>query len=283
LRFVPAACTGLCLELLLGLKFAWTALFTSLLPLTGAKAYQKLQLGWSGKAWVLFYFPGVRPTYYIGAPIGIYLFATFYLSAATVLASWRILQNRIGAPPNYEIVLTCALMHVGFLGLFYGFPSSWTYYAAYILVMGVAASDAWSPAAVKFAWGLCILALIGSYRAVKSSIVAWKTMKQSDVTALLFASSTQSAEWNHVISSMNDENQALFTSDGGAELPFSWLQKPICALVSRVATNSEVQLKVQQLRSAKAVIIPTILEFRNPITTWSGPEFQTVLVRTARL
>jgi hypothetical protein len=274
---VPAVLTGLGLAVLLGITFGWTALFRSLLPLSGAHAYRVLHYGWTGIARGLFYFPGMRLTYYVGTPVTFWLCATLYLVAAAMLVGWRILQRRIGAPDNYEIVLTCALLHVVFLGFFYGAPASWTYYA-YILVMGVIATAAWTPASARFVWGLCILAAIGNYGLFKSSIVAWKTMKPSNVTAGLFALPTESAEWSQVTSMVLDKNPELFTWDGGAEMLFPWLRKPVGAfIVPGEANGKEIQQKVQQLRSAEAVIIPTIPELGNSLTTWPGPEFQTVL------
>jgi len=274
---IPAVVTGLGLTFILGITFGWIAVVRSLLPLNGAHAYRVLHYGWNGIARGLFYFPGMRLTYYIGTPLTFWLCATFYLVAATVLVGWRILRHRIGAPDNYEIVLTCALLHVAFLGFFYGAPASWTYYA-YILVMGVVATAAWSPATARFVSGLCILAAIGNYGLIKSSIIAWKTMKQSSVTAGLFALPAETAEWSHVTSMVIDKNPAVFTWDGGAEVLFPWLPKPVGAfIVPGEANANEIQQKVQQMRTAKAVIIPTIPEFGNSVTTWPGPEFQTVL------
>src|SRR5207245_301393 len=239
-----------------------------------------LHLGWSGVARGLFYFPGVRTTYYIGTPLSFWLCATLYLIIVAVLAGWRIMQGKMRASGNYEIVLTCALLHVGFLMFFYGNPSSWTYYG-YILVMGVVATDTWGSTTARFVWGLCILAAIGNYGAFKSSIIAWKTMNQSRVTAGLFALPTEAAEWNRVTSMVNNKNPALFTWYGGAEVLFPWLRKPVAAfLVPGDATGSEIQHKVQELRSAQAVIVPTIREFGTPIASWPGPEFQTVLDNT---
>jgi hypothetical protein len=272
----PAVLTGLGLTLLLGITDGWIALFSSLLPLAGSQVYRALHFGWSGALLGWFYFPGVRPAYYLGTPIAFWLLSTFYLIGALVLTGWRILQNRIPAPGNYEIVLTCALLHLGFVALFYGSAASWIYYA-YILVMGVVATDAWSPHLARVVWGLCALAVIGNYAALKSSILDWKTMKQSSVTAGLFALPAESAEWEQVTSVVKGKNPALFTWTGGAAVLFPWLRKPVAApMVPGLATRREIHDEVQELRSANAVIVPT-LEFGNPITNWPGPEFQNVL------
>jgi len=281
--FLPAICTGLGLALLLGITFGWIALVRSLIPLAGAQGYRVLHYGWSGIARELFYFPGMRPAYYIGTPVTFLLCATFYLISATALTGWRSLQNGRQAPANYEIVLTCALLHVGFLVCFYGAPASWTYYA-YILVMGVAATAAWTLANRRLVWGLCILAACGNYGIFKSSIVAWKTMTQSSATAGLFVAPAELVEWNRVTAIVKDENPAIFTWDGGAEVLFPWLRKPVEAfIVPGVATGSEIQQKVQELRSAEVIVIPTIPELGNPVTNWPGAEFQGVFANATRI
>jgi hypothetical protein len=174
-------------------------------------------------------------------------------------------------------VLTCALLHLGFIGFFYGSPSSWANYA-YIPVMGVAATDTWSRACAKFVSGLCILAALGNYAVLGSSIGAWKTMERSPVTAGLYASPSESAEWSHVTSMVSDKNPVLFTWAGGAEVLFPWLPKPLGAFIEPgEATDREIQSKVQQLRSAKTIIIPDIPGIGSPLTNWRGSEFDTVL------
>lgn len=275
----PAIVTGLGLIVVLGITFGWVALFHTLLPFTGVRTYQVLHYGGESLA-SLFYFSGIRPAYYIGTPTAFWLFATLYLVAAAFVAIWRKLKASTALSGSYEIVLTCALLHVGFIGLFYGPPSSWTYYA-YIMVMGVAATDAWGAAAAKIVWGLCILAALGNYTLIKSSFVAWKTMHRTSVTAGLFATPAEAAEWVHVTTLVKDQRPALFTWVGNAELLFPWFGKPVGTwIVPGEATDGEVQRKVDQLRAARIIVIPAIPGFSNPITDWPGPEFRTVLYNT---
>jgi hypothetical protein len=272
----PAACTGLALAVLIGTKFGWIPLVSNLLPLTGARNYRVLHYGW-GELAKLFYLPGLRLGYYVGTPVTFWLCATFYLTAAAFVVGWRVLRKKMSSPLNYEIVLTCALLHLGFIGFFYGSPSSWANYA-YIPVMGVAATDGWSRTSAKFVSGLCVLAAIGNYAVLGSSIGAWKTMERSPVTAGLYASPAESAEWSHVTSMVSDKNPVLFTWAGGAEVLFLWLPKPLGAFIEPgEATDREIQNKVQQLRSAKTIIIPDIPGIGSPLANWRGSEFNTVL------
>jgi len=276
---LPAWCTGFGLILVLGLTFTWKALFTSLIPLSGAHVYRLLHYGWSGSAPELFYFPGVRAAYYIGTPVTFWVIATVYLSAAVSVASWRTWRRNFRAPRNYEIVLTCALLHIGFITLFYGSASSWIYYA-YILVMGVATTECWNPTASRAIWVLCVLAAVSNYSQLKSSVIAWKTMERSPIISGLFASPNEISEWENVTSMSEDKKPALFTWDGAADLLFPWLSKPVAAfIVPGMASGNEIRQEVQQLDTTKTLIIPVIPELGNPIAKWPGPEFQAVLHR----
>jgi hypothetical protein len=144
--------------------------------------------------------------------------------------------------------------------------------------MGVMATEPWSPINAKVVWSLCLLAAFANYGTLKSSISAWKTMKTSSVTARLFASPAEAAEWGRVTALVKDQRPAIFTWDGGAEVLFPWLRLPVGAfIVPGEAQDDEIESKLQQLRSAPAVIIPIFPEFGNPIASWPGPQFQSAL------
>jgi hypothetical protein len=275
----PAACTGLALAVLLITAFGWIPVISSLLPLTGARNYRVLHYGW-GELAKLLYIPGVRLGYYVGTPVTFWVCATFYLAASAFVVGWRVVRRRMSIPASYEIVLTCALLHLGFIGLFYGSASSWATYA-YIPVIGVAATDAWSRINSKIVTGLCVLAAIGNYSVFGASIGAWRTMQRSPVTAGLYATPSESAEWSYVTSMVSNKSPVLYTWAGGAEVLFGWLPKPLGAFIEPgEATDREIQNKVQQLRSAKTIIIPDIPEIGSPIENWRGPEFKTALDNT---
>ena len=80
---------------------------------------------------------------------------------------------------------------------------------------------------------------------------------------------------------VSKDKPVLFTWAGGAEVLFPWLPKPLGAFIEPgEATDSEIQSKVKQLRSAKTIIIPNIPGIGSPLTNWQGPEFKTVLDNT---
>jgi len=278
LSLVPAVCTGFGLFLLLSMIFGWKTVLQSLLPLSGARAYRALHLGWSGIAKELLYFPGVKFGYYIGTPVTFWVTATVYLTAAAA-AVWPIARNTEQRTENREMILTCAILHLGFIALFYGFPASWIYYA-YVLVAGIIATQVW-PVAGTAIGVLCVLAALANYSGIRAALSAWKTMEANGSTAGLFAASDECAEWNYVVSLVKRESPALFTNFGEAQLLFPWLSAPAGAfIVPGVVTDGEILREAQTLRTAGTVIVPAIPRLGNALKNWPGPEFSGVLKDT---
>ena len=277
---VPAVCTGLGLTLLLSMLFGWQAVLRSLLPLSGARAYRVLHYGWRGIAQGLFYFPGAKIGYYVGTPVIFWGCGTVYLIVAAFLAARASARNHFRATQNYEIVLTCAGLHLGFIALLYGSPASWTYYAC-VLVAGIIATEVW-PVAVAAISGICVLAALANYSGIRSALSAWGTTEATASTAGLFAVSAEAAEWSYVASLAKRESLAIFTNFGEAQLLFPWLGEPTGAfMVPGIATDGEIRRENQELRSADAVVVPTIPGLGNPIQDWPGTEFNNVLENTA--
>ena len=277
---VPAVCTATSLFLVLTIVFGWRSVLLSLLPLSGARAYRALHLGWSGVAKELLYFPGVKFGYYIGTPVAFWMAATVYLTAAAAAICSK--TRSTARSTNIEIILTCAILHLGFIALFYGFPASWTYYT-YVLVTGIIATQTWPLAGAPIGV-LCVLAALGNYSGVRAAWSAWQTMKADAATAGLFAASGERAEWNEVASLATGQRPALFTNFGEAQLLFPWLSAPAGAfIISGVATDGEILRTQQLLRSARAVIIPTIPGLGNALKDWPGTEFSNVLEDKTRI
>ena len=275
---IPAAGTGLALTLLLSTVFGRQAVFRSLLPLSGARAYRALHFGWRGSAHELLYFPGVKLGYYLGTPVGFWACATLYLIIAAVALTCVVVKKNEFWAVNYEIVLTCAVLHLGFIALLYGSPASWTYYA-YVLIAGIIATEtawAFAPGPITL---LCALAVLANYTWLCSALKAWRTTQRSPATAGLFVSPPERIEWTEISSAIGPQHPALLVQLGGAQVLFTWLSKPTAAfMIPGVASDAEVKRETLQLRSAGAVIIPTIPEFRESPVRWMGPEFQNALV-----
>jgi hypothetical protein len=274
---IPAICTALGLILLLSMVFGLQPVLRSLLPVSGARAYHALHFGWRGTARELLYFPGVKLGYYLGTPVGFWSCATLYLIvAAAALVCGAVKKNGFGGV-KYESVLTCAVLHLGFIALFFGSPASWTYYA-YVLIAGIIATEttwAFAPGPIT---ALCVLAVLANYTWFGSALKAWRTMQRSSATAGLFVSPAERNEWTKISSATEHLHPALLMQLGGAQVLFGWLSKPTGAfMIPGVASDAEVKRETLLLGSAGAVIIPTIPDFRESPVKWKGPEFRNAL------
>jgi hypothetical protein len=277
---IPAACTGIGLTLLLSMTFGWTILACSLLPLSGARAYRALHFGWGGIARGLLYFPGVKPAYYVGTPVTFWFLGTLYLLIAGFVAASAIVRKKQHPPSDYELLCTCAILQIGFVALFYGSPASWTYYA-YIVAAGIMATEALGRLSVPAIAALCVLAALANYDGIRSAVSAWKTMKPSAATAGLYAASGERAEWDRVSSLARQNDSALFTQYGAAEILFPWLRTPTGAfIVPGVVSKTSIRREIQQFRSADLIIIPTIPEFGNPLLNGLGSDLNQALCGT---
>jgi hypothetical protein len=271
---IPAAATGSGLILVLSAFFGWHATIRSLLPLSGARAYQVLHYGSREITQGLLHFPGVRPAYYIGTPVSFWACSTVYLIIAALFTLSKATTHRLRKGTNSEIVLSCAALHVGFILILYGSPASWTYYA-YILVIGILATEV-CPLATKSIGALCVLAALANYSGIRAAISAWGAMER-DLATGLFISAGEHAEWNCVVSLAEREHPAVFTDLGAAGLLLPWLRRPTGAFfIPGIAAGREIDREERELRSATTVIVPTIPELENPIKHWPGGEFSKV-------
>jgi hypothetical protein len=280
LTMVYALATGLGLSLLLSISFGWSAVFHSLLPSGGMRAYQALHYGWRQIGHGLFYFPGVKPAYYIGTPVSFWACATVYLIIAAFCILWSTVRGHLRKLKTHEIVLTCAVLHISFIVLMYGSPSSWTYYA-FVLVVGTIATASW-PRTGAVLGTLCVLAAASNYGAFKTSISAWKSMRIDSSTAGLFAAAPERSEWMDVASLVSHDKAALFSNFGEAQLLFPWLSRPTAALmISGVASRGDIERTEHELRTANLLIIPTTPQPGNALRDWPNSEFSDVLLNMA--
>jgi hypothetical protein len=257
----PMALTAVVLGILLISRFGLIATTRSLLPTSGVEFYRAVGFGAVSIKRFL-YFPGVRIGYYFGSAAVLWTCAGLYLVGTAALLTVQSLRARSFTVMS-EIILTCAVLHVFFITMFFGSPSSWTYYA-YILIIGVAAStERWSlaPSVVVI---FCALAALIDLAQMRDAIFAWRGLDSSPITAGLYAPSVERKEWAEASSLANSHRPAILRSLGGAEVLFPWLGEPAVAfLLPGVATPGEIAREVARLKSAGMIIVPEIPAFRN--------------------
>jgi hypothetical protein len=277
-ELAPAIIAGGGIVPLLAASFGWSAVAQSLWPSDGARAYRILHYGWGGAGRGLFYFHGVRRAYFIGTPVTFWVLGTLALTGA---AAWLMSHGsavRRQRPVPAEIVITCGLLHLGFISLFYGAAASWTYYP-YILVIGLAVmSD--MPGWSKVAGSLCVLAALANFGSFKAGVAAWREMIRTPDTAGLFAPAAETAEWRQAAALAAGKRTVVCSWVGAAGLLVPWIERPkVAFLVPGVVHDDELRVAVAQLESANLVIVPTIRGLGNPVDDWPGEELRAALNR----
>jgi hypothetical protein len=242
-------------------RFGLTPTLRSLFPMAGAQAYRALHYGLGGIETFL-YFPGVRIGYYIGSTALLWTCGSVYLVAAAIFSGVRsFLAHRLLR--NTEIIVTCALLHISFITLFFGSPSSWTYYA-YILIIGAAATtELWlfAPALLLM---FCFLAALVDLAETRDAIYMWHQLETSPATAGLYAPAAERAEWAQVASLAKSRRPAMLHWLGGAEVLFPWLSEPTGAFfLPGIAMPGEIAREEARLKSADIVIVPDLPVYRN--------------------
>ena len=274
---LPATVTATMLMLLLSAVFGRRALLTTILPLRGAAAYRAMNFGFfTGIGNHFWYFSGVHLGYYLGTPVAFWLAATVWL---LVCAARELYDGVLVAPNvitaerlNYEIVITCALLHLSFITLCYGSLASWLYYA-YILVMGVAATatwarwNTWRQKSQFIAGILVLLATFGNKAFFFTYYERWMHATKTTETANLWAFPKERQEWIHVLQIIKGARATLLVPISGGELLSPEFERPVAAfLIPGQSTPSEIANKAAQLAQSDFIVMPT------PLALGGAPE-----------
>jgi hypothetical protein len=262
-RTTLAAVIGIIIAMVLASTFGSLPFVRTLFPTAGIKDYRALHHGFFGEGRNFWYFPGVHVGYYLGTVVGFWILGTLWLVTGGAIALLRMVRGLAadaGVRKDYEIVLSCATMHLAFVLLFFGNAFSWFYYS-YMLVMGVAATSAWEGSARYAVWSLILIALLGQKTFVRDSYQRWISTAPERATLQLWASPEENAEWLKVLTLVRAEAArgrpaALLARTGCAELLFPEFAKPVSLYLDPgIPTDEEVMRKAAQLRQASAVVV----------------------------
>ncbi len=254
----PAAIIFGVLVAIVAFVFGLLPLIHSLFPITGMRTYRDLHCGFFTGVGSRFWDPAGRTWfYYFVTPSGFWILATLYLIAAGLRAFRRAFAGGFATmSASDEIIITCAVLHLTFVCLFFGNQWSWVYYS-YLLVLGIAVSADISTFDRRIALPLCMLGVVSWTVGGAWLYQGWTTLRPSAVTAGLWASARERNEWKHVLASVHGHRAVTFDNRGAAGLLFPQLEPPVTLfLVHGLTTDSEVRRKVAQIAGASQLIIP---------------------------
>jgi len=236
-------------------------LFT-IVPIEGVTLYRAVHFGLIHGPGRYLWNPGERPLplYFIDIP-AFWMASTVYLVTAGIARAWSyIWEKRLTR--GGEVIVTCAMLHLAFMFIFFGSGASWIYYS-YLLAIGCGLATetgkGWRLAAIP----LCVLALLSWSSTAAFNYRQWKTTSPGPVTAGLWAPPAEAGEWNKVLSLARQEKMVVVDTKGAVELMYSEFGKPVSMFLDPgLETQEDVARKAAQISAASAFVVPqTVLEY----------------------
>jgi hypothetical protein len=275
----PAAITGVVLILILSAVYGPAALAKTILPLAGMTAHRNQASGFfHGVGRDFWYQPHLGLPFYLFTVVGFWIAATLWLIVAGLRAGWKMLsapRARDTFNTADEFVLTCAILHVTFVTVFFGSEVSWRYYC-YVLVMGVAATSIRDLLSTRIAGLLAVMALLGNVSHFAQIAVQWRTMGPSPVTAGMWASSEEVQEWEQVQRAIGGRRALLLTAMGCGPLLSARFEPPFANhFTPGELMPDQLARLMRQIDGAQRIVVVISPGFGNMLVWW--PDIQRAL------
>jgi hypothetical protein len=240
---------------------AQSFLFT-IVPIEGVTLYRAVHFGLVHGPGRYLWNPEERPLplYFIEIP-AFWMASTVYLVTAGIEQAWNYIRDK-RLTRGGEVIVTCALLHLAFVFIFFGSAASWIYYS-YLLAIGCGLATetgkGWRLAAIP----LCALALLSWSSTAAFNYRQWKTTSPGPVTAGLWAPPAEAGEWNKVLSLARQEKMVVVDTKGAVELMYPEFGKPVSMFLDPgLETQEDVARKAAQISAASAFVVPqTVLEY----------------------
>jgi hypothetical protein len=293
LALTPAAIVFASLAVVLSRVYGPSTLLRTAIPIEGATAYHSLNFGLMASGRGLWDPNGLPWLYYFIDVAGFWIIATVVLFAFAILQLTNTDRQEV-ASRRTEVIVTCALMHLAFLALFFGNQWSWIYYS-YVLIIGAAMAIETGPARRRFGVALCALALLSWTDIAFWTHRWWVTTAPDAATAGLWAPDDERGEWVRVLSMTQGRKIVMLDSMGATELLFRGFGEPVSLyLTGGLMSRDDVRRKIEQLSSAQIVVVPITIsacsgvpdapEFTAAMkrfdTLWTGKHFEVFQLRT---
>jgi hypothetical protein len=281
-QLVPALATAFVLIAILTCAYGSRALVTTLLPLQGIANYRTAHFGFFGGSGREFWDPTGMPwAFYLVDVSGFWIAATLFLAVAGTRAAirlWKAPNHQPTVPTRRdEIIVTCAILHLAFVSLFFGNQWSWIYYS-YILVAGAAIAADVGPVARRLSIGLCLLALFGWTHSARLLARWWRSTSPSAETAMLWSSPAERAEWSSAIGIAQGHRASLLDIKGSGDRMFAVFMAPVTLnLEPGLMDRQQIVRKLAQLAVADVVVVPTGIDIEACRGIPDAPEFRSAL------
>jgi hypothetical protein len=279
----PAAITATVLIIILSAAYGPVALAKTILPLAGMAAHRNQASGFfHGVGRDFWYQPHLGLPYYLFSVVGFWIAATLWLIVAGLRAGRRLLSTPSAREITAdEFVLTCAILHVTFVTVFFGSEVSWRYYC-YILVMGVAATSIRDRQSARIAGLLAVMALLGNVSHFAQIAGQWRTTAPSPVTAGMWASSEEVQAWEQVQRAIDGHRALLLTAMGCGPVLSTQFEPPFANhFTPGELMPDQLARLTRQIDGAQRIVVVISAGFGNMLVWW--PDIQRALDGHERL
>lgn len=254
----PAAILFVILCLLLGLAYGFRSLLTTVLPLQGASNYKAANFGFFKAGRQFWDTVGVPWWEHLLSVSGFWVFSSIVLSVFAFSAVVKLAREDDWSGSDSQrqvLIVTCALLHLSFVLLFFGSSSSWTYYS-YLLVLGVALALKAGPVRRDLGLALCAVALLSWTADIVAIFHRWERTHYSPIADGLWLPAGEEAEWSAILA-LPSSDKAILDINGNAELMFAGFGSPTTVYLNPgLMRESEVEFKKKQLSHADYIVEP---------------------------
>jgi hypothetical protein len=221
----PAMAISGALALILGFSYGRQSLVSTLMPFNGIKDYVAFNFGFFHGLGRYFWYGTPVREYFISV-IGFWFAASLWVILAGITSLWRLMRRTDeSSRARDEAIVAAATLHIVFVTMFFGGPSSWAYYS-YVLVMGaVAACHHSARLPIYTTWLLVGLAVSANTTMRANDFNNWKARSRTAPTAHLWASGEMQSEWQAALTATGGDRVALLSSQGGAPLLLPELER----------------------------------------------------------
>jgi hypothetical protein len=271
---IPSAIVFGVLSIVLIAVYGARSFLLTIVPIEGVNNYRAMRFGFiNGPGKYLWNPTGRGISYFLDIP-GFWVASTLYLIVAAVVQATKSGRGE-SLTRGGEVIVTCAILHLSFVYLFFGSAMSWFYYSFLIAIgcgLATEMSREWRWAAVL----LCGLATLSWYTAASAIYTGWKGTSPSPETAGLWAQPGEASEWNKIVAMARDQKIVVMDRRGGVEMIYPELGKPVAfSLVPGLRTEGEVSRTAARLSSADAYVVPGVLQLLDGLP--DAPEITAVM------
>lgn len=276
---IPAAATGAVLLVILGAIFGPLSAVKTILPIAGIQAHRNQASGFFyGVGREFWYQPQLGLRFYLFTVVGFWLAASVWLIISGLQSGRRLLSKtdqRGSSAMAAELVLTCAVLHVAFVTVFFGSAVSWRYYC-YILVLGVSATSIRGRISARITGALAVIAFLGNTAHNARIIEQWRTTAPRPEMSNMWATPTEAREWKQVGDAIDGHRALMLTAMGCGPLLSDKFEAPFANhFTPGELMPGQLARLYAEMRGAQRIMVVTSPGFGNMLVWW--PEIRSSL------